>query len=268
MILLSSFFVAPAFADVEILPELNDVVIEPGKTQEYTIKLKNNSPTDEKAKLRLIPYEGLDEKEWGKIKDWIYFINGRDEENKELELNLRGNSEKNIHFRVAPPKDAKIDGAQYATISLETEKNNAKATIYGENPDSSTRSGEIMKTDIPAFSMGGKVKGTIDIKNTGNTSLTVTEEMEIQSLYDKVQTVLNENATLLPGETKTIEQEWQETPAFGIFKVTYNIYILGEKTSISGAVAIIPAWMIMIFIAGALSLTGLIYIGIKKLVKK
>lgn len=266
-LLLSSLFFAPSvFADVEILPAINDVTIEPG-TQKYTVVLKNTSPQQVKGTLHITEYEGLDEK-WTEIKNWLAFLDEKGEKVPELNFELSPNSEKIIKYNLTVPEENLPEGAQYATFVVDSETNHAEATIYGENQATAIHSGEVIETTIPSFSAGGNVKGTIKIKNTGNTSLTITEELEIQSLYEKVQTVLNENVTLLPGEIKTIEQEWRETPAAGIFNATYNIYILGEKTTISGTVAVIPVWMILIIVAGAIALIGLIYIAIRKLAKK
>lgn len=266
LFLTTLFFAPSAFADVEILPAINDVTIESG-TQKYTVVLKNTSSEKATGTLRVAPYEGLDGK-WSEIKNWLTFLDEKGEKVSELDFELKPKSEKIINYYLVVSEEDLPEGAQYATFVVDSETNHAEATIYGENQATAIHSGEVIETTIPSFSAGGNVKGIIKIKNTGNTSLTITEELEIQSLYEKVQTVLNENVTLLPGETKTIEQEWRETPNFGIFKATYNIYILGEKTTISGTVSIIPVWMILIFVAGALSLVGLIYIGIRKLAKK
>lgn len=279
---------ASAETSLTVLPAANDVSLVPGTHLEYSIKVKNESSEKIECKIYATPYsvltddndiDVLNETKWSHIAKWITFIDDNGEEQPTLTVSLEGNSDKTIRYLVTAPENNLPAGGQYAMIFAETTSSKSLrnginaasrvgAMVYGETNIDAVRSGDILDMSLSNFMVSGNISGNLKVKNTGNTNLMVTQELEVESLYDKVQTILNENTAVFPERTKTIKQEWKDTPSFGIFKVTYNIYILGEKTSISGYVFIVPIWMMIIIIAGILSLFGLIYIAIQKLIKK
>lgn len=279
---------ASALSAITVLPAANDVSLEAGTHLEYSIKVKNESPEKNDFRIYAAPYAILNdnndidvsnETKWSQVSKWLTFVDANGEEKPEILINLDGNSEQIIRYFVTVPEDNLPSGGQYAMIFVESDNPEALkngintssrvgVTVYGETNIDAVRSGNILDMNIQNFMVGGKISGNLKVKNTGNTNLVVTQELEVESLYDKVQTIINENSAVFPERTRDLKQEWQETPGFGIFKVTYNVYILGEKTTISTTVAIVPIWMLLIIVAGILAFFGLIYLGIRKIIKK
>ena len=109
---------------------------------------------------------------------------------------------------------------------------------------------------------------TSRVKNDGNVNLSATREIKIESLYGQTLHLANDNASVFPGTTRTITTEWKDVPALGVFRVTYNLYYLGDVKEVSLMLVVMPVWMMVVITAGAVALVGLIIIGIKTLAKK
>ncbi len=277
-----------AVTTITIAPADNTVSLDSGTKRDYAIKVKNTGVDSVRVRVYAAPYSIPNDNyevdfstynQWNQLTNWLTFLDDDEAEQKELNFTLSGGEDKTLTYIITVPETGIPDGGQYATIFAEANGSKGTtnglnvsgrvgATVYGETDGTSVRSGDILSVDAPTFMTSGKYVVTSRVKNDGNVNLSATREIKIESLYGQPLHLANDNASVFPGTTRTITTEWKDVPALGVFRVTYNLYYLGDVKEVSLMLVVMPVWMMVVIAAGTVALLGLIVIGIKTLVKK
>ncbi len=167
-----------------------------------------------------------------------------------------------IFYTINVPFDAP-GGGQYAAITATSMAIDSGApiketvamnyTIFTEVEGDTIRSGEISDLSLPTFLPDGNIIASSNVKNTGNVHGNATYTMKVYSLFSNTPIYSNENdpdkRLVLPDRTITNETAWKDTPAIGIFNVSYKVEFEGGETKeIQKLVIKCPIWLLLIIL--------------------
>lgn len=167
-----------------------------------------------------------------------------------------------IFYTINVPFDAP-GGGQYAAITATSMAiNNGSPieeavamnyTIFTEVEGDTIRSGEITDLSLPTFLPDGNIIASSNVKNTGNVHGNATYTLKVYPLFSDSPIYSNENdpdkRLVLPDRTITNETVWKDTPAIGIFNVSYKVEFEGGETKeIQKFVIKCPIWLLLIIL--------------------
>ena len=167
-----------------------------------------------------------------------------------------------IFYTINVPFDAP-GGGQYAAITATSmtidngspikETVAMNYTIFTEVEGDIVRSGEISDLSLPTFLPDGNIIASSNVKNTGNVHGSATYTLKVYSLFSGTPVYSNENdpdkRLVLPDRTITNETIWKDTPAVGVFNVSYKVEFEGGETKeIQKLVIKCPIWLLLIII--------------------
>lgn len=193
------------------------------------------------------------------------------------------NESKTVNYTITVPEDAS-PGGQYAALSvignptLSANTGNGLAIgnvyeiaslIYANIAGIIEREGSIIENSVPGFSTVSSVKTTAIIENKGNThedaifSFEITNAINGEVIYSTATNSTPQSEIIMPDTTREITHEFANLPFAGIVKVVQTISY-GEETSITEQTLFIcPIWLMAVFIAIILGVTGLTIARIK-----
>ncbi|MDO4889440.1 MAG: hypothetical protein Q4A25_01980 [Candidatus Saccharibacteria bacterium] len=276
---------------IQVSPVSTQVILESGKTKEYTMIVRNSGTSDFSYHLYATPYSVADENynidfstetPRTQVARWIKFYQGDKLVDKPT-FNIKSGETQNIKYVVQIPENIP-DGGQYAAIFAETDANkdgegNSTGSgirtasrvgmiIYGRTNGNTTEKGTVTDFNIPGFLVSGNISATSKVKNSGNTDFEAEYTLTVKSilgaeLYNKKTTY-----NVLPDVDieRRVNLEWPDTPFMGIFKVYYKVVTPGEDGTMEEEKLVIKFPIAMIILT-ILVLTGLT-IGIIMTVRK
>ena len=243
---------------IQISPVSSQVILEAGKSKEYTMTVRNSGSSDFTYHLYTTPYFVSDEN-----------------------YNIKSGETQDIKYVVQTPENVPA-GGQYAAIFAETDAGAGKddnsgssgirtasrvgMIIYGRTNGETVENGEVTEFNISGFLISGNISATSKVKNSGNTDFEAEYTLRVSSilgaeLYNK-QTSYN----ILPDTERRVNLEWADTPFMGIFKVYYKVSTPGDNGTREEEKLVIKFPIIMIILT-ILVLTGLT-IGIIMTIRK
>ncbi len=261
---------------LQISPVANRVVLNPGDELTYKMQVDNIGSKKFKFRVYATPYSIANEdyevnfnKETNRtqISRWITFNQNadakKDSEKKwlnEVSFEIEPEKRQEVEYKVSVPKDIP-DGGQYATIFAESiPEASANATgvrtisrvgliIYGRTNGNTTEEAEISNFNMNTFMTSGKIKAEVDIANKGNTDFTATVSMKIDKLIGGTVAEISTPYPVIPDSpTRHASLEWEDTPAFGIFKVATTVKAADKTIAEEKIVLILPIWIIIIML--------------------
>lgn len=235
------------------------------------------------------------ENNYTQITRWVTFKDSAGNWVKNPRFSVGGGETKEISYRIVTPGDLPA-GGQYAVLFAHT-ISSAKAeggikteaspglVVYGRtngetNVSSEIRDLAIMQTikkdSLEEDAEGnqtvvakelGHINARAKVKNTGNIDFNAVGKLTVSGLFGGTvyETPANRGRTSIIPETElVVSDEWEETPPFGIFKVTWEV-TAGENTeTITSIIAInIAPLIIFIIIVLTIMIVGFI-MGVKK----
>ena len=202
---------------------------------------------------------------WTRIKD----TNGNYVKNPHFTIN--GHDSMDISYKITAPSDMPA-GGQYAVIFVHSiaddwNDNGIKTEtspgliIYGRTGGETVISGEIsdlsLSQTISREGEDGKtvtyghVNASSKVKNTGNIDFNATATLKVESIFGGgyYQTPDNKARTsVIPESEVVLADEWEDTPAFGLYKATWTVTAAGETQTIDQIIFINPVPFIIISI--------------------
>lgn len=273
---------------IQVSPVSTQAILEPGKTKEYAMTIRNSGSTDFSYHLYTTPYTVADEnynidfsKETRRtqISRWIKFY----QDDKLVDrptFKIKPGEVQTIKYVIQVPEDIPA-GGQYATIFAETDTNNEAATssgirtasrvgmiVYGRTSGDTVEDGEVTDFSIPGFLVSGNISATSKVKNSGNTDFEAEYTFKVSSILGAELYSKNTTYNVLPDTDieRRVNLEWADTPFMGIFKVYYKVTTPGDHGSREEEKIVIKFPIVMIILT-ILVLTGLT-IGIIMTVRK
>ena len=264
---------------MQMTPVSNRVSLAPGQEVEDKFTVENIGSADFKYKVYAAPYsvtnENYDlsfsaENNYTRIKTWITFRQADGEWSKEPTFTIPKGQKQDIQYRISVPQDVPA-GGQYATLFAESIGDDAEGgtstgvktssrvglLLYANVAGDTRRAGSIEDYDFTRFLLGGTIKATTKVKNSGNTDFAVTDTFEVKTLFGKTVYPNEESQSatnalsVLPDTERRVNHEWKKeegAPWIGIFQVHYKVSIPGEERDETAVVFVIPLVAIILLV--------------------
>ena len=250
-------------ATLQISPVSARLSLEPGKTVEKEFTVTNSGSVPFEFRVYASPYsaEGenysndfISQTQYTKISEWIDFIGPDDSLAKELTLTLNSGQSIDIKYQINVPENVS-GGGQYACIFAETVDDGkiaegikaisrAGLIVIGSVEGEVRRLVKIGDIDINPVLYNGKVNVTANVENTGNMDFQASLSVSIKSFFGKElynRQVVN---TVFPETTRKVYTEWDDTPYYGLFRLSSTVSALGTEVKSERDILVMPPLMI------------------------
>ncbi|MBR2836765.1 hypothetical protein IKE79_00210 [Candidatus Saccharibacteria bacterium] len=260
-----------AATSISISPVSKVLQLEENTIYEDSFKVTNNGDSRMDFEVYAAPYsytysETDDEYKLGfsnennytQITRWITFKDSSGNYVAKPNFSAEPNSSVNIEYRISTPSSIPA-GGQYAvlfahTLSSTTTSSGIKTeaspglVVYGRASGDTIVSGEISKMNISrTIEQDGESKTIINasakVKNSGNVDFMAIGKLTVQGLFGQTYYESPDNRgriSVIPESELTVSEQWDDTPYFGIFRVTWSVTAAGQTEESSQLMLILP----------------------------
>ena len=276
----SSTTTSPVIAISPVSAEFPDLT--PGQVYEGSFRVINLGATDLTYSLGVTPYSSHTDdnsintpdyttrSRYTNLVDWIEFTSP---ETNTLAPKL----DHTVNYKITVPEHAS-PGGQYAALTVEDASPKSSGStgvttvarvafvIYGRVAGEVQESGSIASNNVPFFVDTPPVVATSLLKNSGN----VHEYAEIEliaydiftgnEIYHSSSSQADTNkhtatkAVVLPESSRYTTMTWQDSPRFGIFRLSQTIKYLGDTSRVEKIILICPIWLAILILAFVVAL--------------
>lgn len=163
-----------------------------------------------------------------------------------------------IPYTITVPEDV-APGGHYAIVFAEVQppegtdanlviKKRVGTIVYASTTGDVQLAGKTTSLSVPWFQPAAPMAAHATVENTGNSNFTVTTKLTVSDIFGNVKADINNQYETLPGTTRNITMQWQHSPWFGLYKVQATSTVLGDTTTASSFVLVMPYWMILLLI--------------------
>lgn len=270
---------------LQISPVSKRIALNAGQEATDSFTVENTGSADFKYKVYAAPYsvtnENYDlsfsaENNYTRMTSWLSFRTPGGEWTKDPTFSIAKGEKQTIEYRINVPQDAPA-GGQYVTLFAESVNEDAEGAatgvktssrvgliLYGNIAGDIRRAASIEDYNFSRFLMGGNIKGTSKVKNTGNTDFNVNYTFEVKSLFGKTLYEDKSAVSVLPDTERRINHEWDQTPWIGIFQVHYSVNALGESHDETAVVMVMPLIAIILLLLFLTILVIWTIMGVRK----
>ena len=273
-----------AATSISISPVSKFLQLEADKEYEDTFKVSNAGSQPLKFEVHVSPYaftqeEGGEDYKLGfnretaytQMTRWITFkdSNGNFVANPKFTADPGASVE--ITYRISAPSSIPA-GGQYAVLFAHTlSDSNAGGIkteaspgliIYGRSIGDTITSGEIRGLELSQSktvfeNKDGKqievnknlINATAKVKNTGNVDFMATGKLTVEGIFGRsyYETPNTKGrVSIIPETELAVSDTWEDTPYFGIFKVTWEVNAANQTETISTVIFLLPLPVIVI----------------------
>lgn len=239
--------VVPTFS---ISPAKYDLQVSQGQFAEVTIKLTNRSTVAFPVKAVVMDFAPKDDKgalEFGKglpsrsAKEWLHV--------KQPDMVVAPDETKTISVQLTPPVSL-ADGSYFAVVMFQPQMppnyvdTTTQTTIVpwigelflikvGNPPEVTEHDLRIKSVSFPKLSQKAEIPVTLEIENTSNYHVASQAEFSLLSLRGKYVTKTDEETTVLPGTSRTIQAKLTKKTPIGIYWGTADVRVAGFYKKLS-----------------------------------
>ncbi len=286
-----------------LTPVSRTLILKSESTYDGTLKVTNDGTADIKVEVHASPYSYVyssetdlyqlgfnQENSFTQISRWITIKDASGNYVENPTFSIPKGETLEIEYKITTPSNIPA-GGQYAVIFVQTMSSSAGSGIqaeasagmivYGHSTEGETNvSAEIRDMKL---SLGGDTETTTEsnaettkantfkasakVKNTGNVDFFAYGKLKVESIIGFGSYETSEDASapsVIPESERVVEDEWTETPSFGIYKVMWTV-TAGESTeTIEQVFFLIPPMAIIIFIIVLTIIIVLIIMGLRK----
>ncbi len=229
------------------------------------------------------------ESSYTQITRWVTFKDSDGNWVKNPKFKVEAGKTKEVFYRISTPSSIP-EGGQYAvlfahTLSEDTNEGGIKTeaspglVVYGRAVGETKIAAEIRdlsisqwtKKDVTEETEGGKIVVTKDlnhisatakVKNTGNVDFNAVGKLTIDGILGggSYETPSDRGRiSIIPETELVVSDEWEETPIFGLYKVTWTV-TAGEQTETTTSIIAINIgpFLILIFIVLTILIVSII----------
>ena len=263
-----------------IEPTSKTIQLKSESVYDNTIKITNDSETDIKTEIYAAPYSYIYSEEddayklgysnqnnFTQISRWITIEDQNGNFVSKPTYTIKAKESIKVTYRITTPKNIPA-GGQYAVIFVHglastTTSNGIKAEpnigmiIYGRSSEGeSDISSEISNMEISTSitdSNGTKniFNASAKVKNTGNIDFNAYGTLKVDPIigFSSYETERKVPVSIIPETELVVRDEWENTPSFGLYKITWTVEAGGENTqTIERVVFLISPLFIIIVI--------------------
>ena len=277
-----------------LMPVSKTWQISSNSTYDGTMSVTNDGSDEIKIEVYSAPYSYIYSQEedlyklgfnaqnnFTQISRWITI---KDKEGNYVErpsFKIPAGETKNIEYRITTPDNIPA-GGQYAVIFAQTVSGeingsgirteaSAGMIVYGHSTEGVVDiSSEIRDMEIgqgKAGSESSNFYGSAKVKNVGNVDFFAKGKLKVDPIigFSSYETPADASTpSVIPESERVIEDEWTETPGFGLYKGTWTVSA-GEKTeTIERVILVNPLLAIFLTIIVLTIVIGGIIIGVRK----
>ncbi len=266
--------------NISLTPVSKVLQISSNSNYEDSFTVTNNGSDDMAIEVYAAPYSYVysenedtyklgfnNENSYTQIARWISFkdVGGNYVENPTFTISP--NSSLEIFYRISTPNDIPA-GGQYAVIFAHTLTSSVSATgirteaspglvVYGRSSEGeSIISAEISNLSIKQTKGEGEATSNIinasaKVKNTGNVDFNASGMLKVEGIFGGASYTTPQNrgrVSIIPDAELVVSDSWEETPGFGLFKVTWTVTAGEESQTIEQIIFINPMPFIIITI--------------------
>lgn len=193
---------------------------------------------------------------------------------KQSKFHLDAGASTTVSYSINVPPMA-TPGGHYGVIFAETQptdeqvsgnavvrKKRVGSIIYATVNGAYKTAGEIIGSDIPFWQLQPPLHASASAKNVGNVDFTDVTTYVIKDMLGNVKYSEKKEFVILPDTTRKMEFNWKEASWFGLYKVELMQDALGETTTDTGYVLILPRYIPVLVIV--LALAGGIYAVVRR----
>ena len=252
---------------IQISPVENRVTLNANEVNEYTFNVDNTGSEGYSFKVYANPYSVVNEQyspsfsnqnAHTQVSRWITFKNDAGEYNTEATYSVEAGQRKEVTYKITVPSDIP-GGGQYAIVFVEAIPKDDNSggirtvsrlglRVFGRTNGETKESAEILNHNMDSFYMSGKIKTNGTVKNSGNADFNAIFKFKVEKIFGGVVYEDSKGYDVLPDTTRNIELVWEETPAFGIYRITSTLNALDQSRSTTKIVLIIPVFMIVVLL--------------------
>ena len=265
---------------LSMTPMKQAISLMPGDTYTGRVTIYQQGQGDEKVHYQasIVPlsvndenneYYGIFDQEtsYTDIVNWVTLTNGKETVNygDKIDGYAALGEEVDLIYTIKVPQDAR-GGGHYFAVKADTvpdsdaegnvtvmETISIASVVYAEVAGDIKVSGSIKDNSVSGFLLNPPIKASFLATNEGNTHAEITYYMQVFPLFsgEEVYTTEENPSTdyVLPETTRYIEQEWNDTPSIGVFKVRQVVYYgsTNNEPSITEKIVIIcPMWLLFV----------------------
>lgn len=274
---LSPIFGSSVYADdntekpamrIQISPVSNRVTLIAGQSSDHVFNVDNIGSESFRFKVYASPYSVTNEKYNISFSDqntrtqlsrWVTFKNDSGEYMNDAIFSIDPGQRKEVSYRVNVPADVP-SGGQYAVIFAEAIPKEEEASsgvrtvsrvgliLFGRTNGETKEVAEILDHNLNSFYTSGKIKTTGSVKNSGNTDFRANFKIKVEKIFGGTVFEDTKGFDVLPETKRDIDLVWEDTPAFGIYRITSSLDALKQSRSTTKIVLIIPIFIIVILL--------------------
>ena len=283
---------------ISLEPSSRTMQISSDSVYESSFKFKNDGENELTIEAYAAPYAYVysedddlyklgfnHENNFTQIARWITIMDDSGNYVERPRLTVPGHGTIDINYRVTTPSNIPA-GGQYAVIFAQTVSNTTTASgirteasagmiIYGHSSEGEVTIGaEISGLEIK---QGGKDSegnnrsgyyASAKVKNTGNVDFNAVGKLKVEPIIGSATyETSNGNGivvSVIPESERIVEDEWKDTPGFGVYKLTWTVTAGEETETIDRVVFIFSPIILLITIILLTILVVWIIIGIRR----
>ena len=266
---------------ISISPVSKVFELSSNSTYDGTLEVKNDGKKDMDIEVYAAPYSYVysededvyklgfsKENNFTQITRWITFKDVGGSWVKKANYTIEPGKTLEVNYKVSTPDNIPA-GGQYAvifahTLSGASTSNGIKTEaspgmiVYGRSTE-----GEAIETaEISDMIVGRRVNeeskkenfyASAKVKNTGNVDFNAVGTLKVDAIigggsYETGDTGNNARISVIPDSELVVSDEWEDSPSFGIYKVTWTVVAGGETQVVEKIVFINPVPFIIITI--------------------
>ena len=266
-------------------------------TYDGNLSVTNDGDSDMKVEVYAAPYSYVysesedlyklgfnNENSYTQISRWITIADTAGNYTERPSFTIPAGETMNIDYRIETPSSIPA-GGQYAVIFVQTMSGNVNSSgirteasagmvVYGHSTEGETIvSSEISDVKIDQGlssteqSPNNNFFGSAKVKNTGNVDFFAKGTLKVEPIigFSSYETADNSaSPSIIPESERYVQDEWKDTPSFGIYKITWTV-TAGDKTETVERVVFLmnPAVIIITIIVLTIVIASVI-IGVRK----
>lgn len=282
--------------NISLTPVSKILQISSNSSYEDHFTVTNEGDTEMRIEVYAAPYSYVysdeedayklgfsNENSFTQISRWITFKNTMDAYENKTEYIIQPNDSLDIYYKISTPDNIPA-GGQYAVIFAHTltgvvSPNGIKTeaspgiVVYGR----STEGEAVIKADISDLKIeqgynnngvtSNNLRASAKVKNTGNVDFNASGVLKVDPIIGGASYETSGSdgrVSIIPEAELVVSDEWEDTPGFGIYKVTWTITVGEDVQTIEQIVFINPVPFIIITFLVLTIIIVCIIIGVKK----
>ena len=270
----------PTATSISLSPVSNVLQISSNSTYNHEFEVKNDGESPMEIEVYAAPYSYVysedddayklgfsKENNFTQISRWITFKDSGGSWVKKATFKIEPKKTLKIEYKIATPDDIPA-GGQYAVIFAHTLSSTTTASgirteaspgliVYGRSTEGETKVlAEISDLKIEeSVTENGNTRNNFfasaKVKNNGNVDFSAVGNLKVEPVFGGASYETPNNrarVSIIPEAELVVSDEWEESPSFGIYKVTWTVTAGEESQTIEKVVFVNPLPVIIIAI--------------------